>query len=635
MGNKCCSSCSSDEEQDPSWKKKKIVVIVVSGILLLAGLYLEQIMSEHSASQVIFFLVTLFAGYQIIKKGLASAMKFRFDMNFLMSLAAFGAFIIGEGAEGASVMFLYFLAEFLEEYAAERSRKSIGALLNLTPETAIILRDGKETKVHVQEIKIGDILVVKPGDKIPIDGVVSSGSSSINQASITGESMPASKKIGDEVFAGTINEEGYLEIKATKASNQTVLSKIIKLVENAEKEKSKTEIFIDRFARYYTPIVILISVLVFVVPVFILKLPFETWFYRSLVLLVVSCPCALAISTPVSMVSAITSAAKNGVLIKGGSYIEEMKTVKVIVFDKTGTLTEGKPEVTDVISLNKHSEKELLEIAASLESKSNHPIAQAISAYSNKNGVKKHDVEHFHAVSGKGLHGNIKGRYYHIGKSDEFLDSKLKTPKAMIEKLEDEGKTAVIIASKDHVVGIIAVMDKLRETAGETISNLKKRGLRTVMLTGDNERVAHAISEKIGIDEHYAGLLPEEKVKKIDEFLEKYECVAMVGDGVNDAPALAKAHVGIAMGAIGSDVAIETADIALMHDDLSKVEYLVSLSNKTLLIVKQNIFISIIVKGSFAILAFPGLVPLWLAVAAGDMGLSLIVIGNALRIGKK
>lgn len=634
--DKCCSSCSTSvfEEKEPLWKRNKIIIISVSGVLLLLGLYLEHFLKESSASQVIFFIVTLYAGYEIIKKGILSASKLRLDMNFLMSLAAFGAFVIGHGEEGASVMFLFFLAEFLEEYAAQRAKNSIGSLLKLAPETATILKGKKELKVHVHDVNIGDILIVKPGDRIPIDGIVTSGSSSINQASITGESIPVSKKIGDEVFAGTINEEGYLEIKATIKSDNTLLSKIIKLVENAEKEKSKTEAFIDRFAKYYTPIVIMLSVLLFVIPVFILKQPFDTWFYRSLVLLVVSCPCALAISTPVSMVSAITSAARNGVLIKGGTHIEEMKTVKAIVFDKTGTLTEGKPEVTDVVTLNNYTEKEIIDITASLESKSKHPIAQAIVKYSTNQKVKMHNVELFVSIPGKGIRGKLQKKLYHAGSPGYFNMLKLKYPKDMIEKLENEGKTAIIIANENQVIGIIAVMDKLRDTSHDMISVLKKNGIRTIMLTGDNERVAHAISEKIGIDEHHAGLLPEHKVKKIDEFLEKYECVAMVGDGVNDAPALAKAHVGIAMGSVGSDVAIETADIALMHDDLTKIDYLFRLSNKTMAVVKQNISISILVKGSFAIMAFPGFIPLWLAVAVGDMGLSLFVIINALRIGR-
>lgn len=614
---------------------KKLLIIVLSLIMLGAGLYLEFFLNNDLLAQIAFFIVVLIAGYEILKKAIISIFRLKFNMNVLMSLAAIGSFLIGHGEEGASVMFLFFIAEFLEEYASERAKKSIDSLLKITPETAIVLVNGKEKIKHVHEIKIGDIIIVKPGDRIPLDGIVTKGISSVNQAPITGESMPISKKIGDSVFAGTINEDSYLEIKVTKKSDQTVISKIAKFVENAQKKKSKTEIFVDKFARYYTPIVILASILTVIIPVFILGLSFQTWFYRALVLLVVSCPCAMAISTPVSIVSAITSAAKNGVLIKGGSYIEEIKKEKVIVFDKTGTLTEGKPEITEIIALNNYSEKELLTIAASLESKSNHPLAVPIIKRAEISKIKLENVMDFKSISGKGLKGKIKGKLFYIGNKTFFSELNINIPNKDIEKLENQGKTLVLISNNSHIIGIITLMDKIREDAKETIKNIKERGVRTVMLTGDNKKVANAIAEKLGIDEVYSELLPENKAEIIDELLKKYNHVIMVGDGVNDAPALAKAHVGIAMGGNGSDIAIETADIVLMKDDLSKIVYLIDLSNKTMNVVKQNVSASILIKGSFAILALPGLVPLWLAVAVGDMGLSLMVILNSLRIGRK
>jgi Cd2+/Zn2+-exporting ATPase len=634
---KSCSSCATDifEEKEPLWKYKKGLIIITASIFLAIGLYLEFFLKQDLFAQIIFSIVVLIAGYEILWKAVRSIIQLKFNMNVLMSLAAIGSFFIGHGEEGASVMFLFFIAEFLEDYASERAKISIDSLLKITPETAIVLVNGKEKIKHVHEIEIGDIIIVKPGERIPLDGLVTKGISSVNQAPITGESMPVSKDIGNSVFAGTINEEGYLEIEVTKKSDQTIISKIAKFVENAQKKKSKTEIFVDKFAKYYTPLVILAALLTVIIPVFILELSFQTWFYRALVLLVVSCPCAMAISTPISIVSAITSAAKNGVLIKGGSYIEEIKKEKVIVFDKTGTLTEGKPEIIEIIPLNNFTEKELLTITASLESKSNHPLAIPIlqRAYTNK--IKLENVDEFKSISGKGLKGKIKNKLFYIGNKLFFSQLNIDLPNRDIEKLENQGKTIVLISNNRHLIGIISLMDKIRPESKETMKKIKERGVRTVMLTGDNKKVANAIAEKLGIDEVYSELLPENKAEIIDELLKKYNHVIMVGDGVNDAPALAKSHVGIAMGANGSDIAIETADVVLMKDDLSKVVYLIDLSNKTMNVVRQNVTASILIKGSFAIMALPGLIPLWLAVAIGDMGLSLGVILNALRIGRK
>jgi Cd2+/Zn2+-exporting ATPase len=552
-------------------------------------------------------------------------------MNFLMTIAAVGAFSIGYGEEGASVLYLFFIAEFLEDYAGERARKSIGALVKLAPETAVVKRNGKEVNVHVHDVNINDIAVVRPGEKMPLDGIVISGESSVNQAPITGESMPVHKKIGDSVYAGTLNEHGYLEIKVSKRSEETVLSKIVKMVDEAERKKSPTEKFVDKFARYYTPTVIFLAVVVATVPSLVFGEPFNEWLYKALVLLVISCPCALAISTPVSMVSGVTGAAKNGVLIKGGNYIEEMAKAKVFVFDKTGTLTEGKPVVTDIIEVNNYSAKEILKITASIEALSEHPLAKSIIEKSRVEGMNLSSASRFRATPGKGIRGDVGGRTYYIGSPALFNELSIPFPEAKVKELEEDGKTAILVGNQE-CMGIIAVMDKIRDNAPETVSILKKKGMRVVMLTGDNGRIAKTIANKLGINEYHAGLLPEDKVRIVEELNHEYGTVVMIGDGVNDAPALAKSTVGIAMGAIGSDVALETADIALMHDDISKLPYLLKLSKKTLGIVKENIFTSITVKGSFAILAFPGIVTLWMAVAFGDMGLSLLVIVNAMRL---
>jgi Zn2+/Cd2+-exporting ATPase len=629
-----CKYCSANifEEKEPESRVKSVYIIGISGILLTLAIYFNFFTPEKILAGILFLSVAIISGYEIVPKGIISLFKGKFSISLLITIAAIGAFLIGEGAEGASVIFLFFIAEFLEDYAARRARKSIGSLVKLAPQTAVVRRGEKNFKLHAHAVDLDEIVIVKPGDKIPLDGVVIKGISSVNQSAITGESVPVTKKEGDMVFAGTINEEGYFELRVTKRSDETVLSKIIELVKASQQNKSKTEVFIDRFSNYYTPAVLGLALIVATVPPFIFGLNFDTWFYRALVLLVVSCPCALAISTPVSMVSGITAGTNNGVLIKGGEYVEEMQNIKTMVFDKTGTLTEGKLEVTDVVTLNNYNKNDLLQIAGSVESKSKHPLAEAVTQYIQELGIDFKEVNNFKSVTGKGLKGQINDEMFYIGKKNLF-NANLEFPDELIKKFETHGKTVVIIGNSEHIMGLIGLRDKIRSLSKSTIMGLKERNIRTVMLTGDNKGTANAVSSKIGIDKYYAGLLPEDKVKIINELLVTDEHVAMVGDGVNDAPALAKSNIGIAMGTAGSDVAIETADIALMHDDISKVNYLIDLSRKTMSIVKQNVSLSILVKGSFAVFAVLGFVSLWMAVAFGDMGLTLAVILNALRIG--
>lgn len=610
-----CPYCSVEllEEKKPE-EHSPLIIIAISTILLVLGLYFDFILGQKFISQTMFLLTAAVSGYPIIKHGILSLFKGRFTISILITIAAAGAFLIGEGAEGASVMFLYFIAEFLEDYAGERARKSLGSLVKLAPENALVRRGDKTVEIHAHAVEVDEIVVVKPGDKIPLDGMVIKGISSVNQAAITGESIPINRSVGDEVFAGTINEEGYLEVKVTRRSDKTVISQIIELVKEAQKRKSKTEAFIDRFSGYYTPVVILMAVIVAAVPPFILGLSFDIWFYRALVLLVVSCPCALAISTPVSMVSGITAGTRNGVLIKGGEYVEEMQNTRIMVFDKTGTLTLGKMEVTDIIPLKNHTPEEVLEIAASLESKSKHPLAETVLKYSKIKNVEIKNVSDFESIPGKGLQGKIGDETFYIGISSLFEEN-IEYSDDIIKKLENQGKTAVIIGTKDYIMGFIGFMDKIKDQTPQTIEELKKRKIETMMLTGDNEGTARAVASAIGMDEYYANLLPENKVKIIDDLVDKYKHVVMVGDGINDAPALARSNVGIAMAAAGSDVAIESADISLMQDDISKVNYLVDLSKKTMCVVKQNVTASIIIKGSFAILAVFGFITLWMGVA--------------------
>jgi Cd2+/Zn2+-exporting ATPase len=638
---KSCSLCATDvfEEKQSLWKRKKVATIIASATLLSLGLSIEFLLNEQVPATIFFLAVVAVSGYQIVGRGLSSLLKKRLDMNLLMTIAAAGAFLIGHGEEGATVIFLFYIAEFLEDYAVEKTGKSVGALMKLAPESAIVKKDGKEVSVHVHEVSPEETILVRPGERIPLDGVIKKGFSLVNQAPITGESMPLSKQVGDEVYAGTLNGQGLLEIQVTKRAEETMISKIVQLVEKVQKQKSPTEKFIDKFAKYYTPSVILLATLVAIVPPMLFSVPFDNWIYRALTLLVVACPCALAISTPVSIVSGITSAARNGALIKGGTYVEEMSRMKVFAFDKTGTLTKGRPEVTDIIPIGhdspKLTERELIVLAAGCEKYSTHPLSAAIIRKAEELGETIPDPEDFQYISGRGNIAKCNGGIILSGSrslvKEKGVYFSLQIDEQM-KKLESQGKTTTLVAENGEIKGIIAMADTVKEHAAETVRKLKEMGLKVVMISGDNEKTVQAIAGQLGIDRYFAELSPEDKLKIIDKLRREEKHVVMVGDGVNDAPALAKANVGIAMGAIGSDVALETADIALMHDDLSKLPYLFSLSKRTVKVMKQNIYSSILIKGSLAVLAVLGFVTLWLAVGIGDMGLSLAVILNAMRL---
>ncbi|MHA1408921.1 MAG: heavy metal translocating P-type ATPase [Candidatus Odinarchaeia archaeon] len=629
-----CPVCVTNiyEKKEETWKRRGILIIIISSVLFTISLSIELLVGASVITLLFFISVTLIAGYTIIRKGVLGVFHKQVNINLLVTIAAIGAFAIGHGEEGAVIMLLFFAAEFLEDYAAERARQSISSLMNLTPEETVVLKNGKKIKLHVHQVNVNDIIISKPGDIIPLDGEIINGSTSVNQAPITGESIPVFKKKGDTVFAGSINLEGYIEIKVTKAVNETTISKIVKLVEEAQSKKSETELFIEKFAKYYTPIIIFSAILVMLIPPLFIGLAFDEWIYRGLVLLVIACPCALAISTPISMVSAITHASKNGVIIKGGEFIEKLKKTKVIVFDKTGTLTTGKLKVTDVVLFASDTETSLLEITASLESKSNHPIPKAIMEYVEARNIKTHDLKFFRYFPGKGIQGEMYDKTYFSGNKTLFnnIPTDVYTK---LKSLEREGKTVILVGDTDNILGLIALMDEIKGEAYNLIEKLKSNGVHTVMLTGDNKQVARAVADTIKVDEFYAELLPEDKVRIITELSEKYGSVAMVGDGVNDAPSLAQADIGIAMGGIGSDIAIETADIVLMEDDISKINYLMELGTKTMSTIKQNIALSVSIKSIIGILAIFGLVSLWAAVGIGDLGLSLAVIINSLLIG--
>ncbi len=631
-----CTVCETNYDSATNgislWRDPRFFVIIASMVFFIIGLVFEFLMGQMFLALIFFLMTAIIAGYSILIAGVKGLVnRRRLNIAFLMTIAAVAAFLIGHAAEGAAVLVLYFIAEFLESKAKENAQRSVASLMKLAPEIAIVKRGRVEVRVHVHEVLVNEIVIVRPGEKIPLDGIVVKGSTSVNQAPITGESLPITKDVDDEVYAGTMNNEGYLEIQVTRLSDETVLATILAMVEQAQKSKSSAEQFIDQFAKYYTPSVVLIAILVAIIPPLLLGVLWSDWVYRALVLLVISCPCAFAIATPVAMVSALTSATQSGVLIKGSQHIETLGRVKVVAFDKTGTLTTGKLEVTDVIPFEE-SEELVLQAAASIEAYSEHPISQAILSKAMNPGLQLIDVDDFSAITGLGVSGTIDGEQYYVGNERLFKEMAITYPKERFSQLEKEGKTVILVGKSKRAIGVIAVNDTIRPTSTRTLKALKKMGVKTVMVTGDNSCTAEAIAKQLGIDEFYAELMPEGKVNVIKSLQQKYGSIAMVGDGVNDAPALASADIGIAMGAIGSDAAIDTADIALMLDDLSKLPYLFQLSKKTRSIVRQNIGASLLVKFSLAAFVFPGLVTLWFAVAVGDMGLSLAVILNAMRL---
>lgn len=625
-------------KNEPSsfWKSNQYVKpTIISLIMLIFGFIAGKLEAPTLAVNGLFLTGIVLGGFLPAKNGISVLINAReFDMNILMAIAVIGASALGSFEEAATVVFLFSFGNALQSYTLDKTRNSIRALMELTPTVALVKRGATEIKLPVEKIVIGDIIVVRPGERIAMDGKVSTGYSTVNQAPITGESIPVEKQPGDEIYAGTINELGSLEIKVTKLAKDNTISRITSMIEEAQGQRAPSQQFVDRFAKYYTPAVIFVAALVVAVPTLVFGQPFSKWFYESMAMLLVACPCALVISTPVSIVSAIGNAAKNGVLIKGGKYLEETGSLSVVAFDKTGTLTKGKPQVTDIIPTNGIPDKEFLAIASAIESRSEHPLAEAIVKYTKEQGAEIASISAFEAIPGKGAKATIQGKTYQIGNSRLFTEQTIdvKHVEDKVSRLQSEGKTVMMLGDEERILGLIAVADVLREDSSQAINKLKKAGIKKViMLTGDNESTAHAIATKAGVDDFRADLLPEDKVDAIKKLLVKHGKVAMVGDGVNDAPAMAISTVGIAMGAAGTDTALETADIALMADDLTKLTDTIRLSRKTLSIIKQNITFALIVKGLILLLVVPGWLTLWLAVA-GDMGSSLIVTLNGMRL---
>lgn len=619
--------------------KKPLLIIGIGIILFILGHYFQtspiNYPIDHTIiSQIIFIIIFLFVGKDIIKSGISSLLNKEVKIELLVTISAIGAFLLNSGQESAILIILFYLAELFEDYALNHSKKSISNLVKLSPDTATVRRDNKEIQINVDEVNIGDIVIVKPGDKIPVDGIVINGISTVNQASITGESIGVSKEVGDEVFSSTINEEGYMEIEVNKTSDNTIFAKIIDLIKESESKKAKIDLFVDKFAKYYTPLIIVLAVLVSTIPTLIFNQALNQWIYKALVLLVISCPCALVISTPISMVSAITAGAKKGIVIKGGEYIEELSKTKAVMFDKTGTLTEGKLEIVEInpIGINK---EELERIFCSIEERSNHPIAKTFKEYRQSKKISISEVKDFKSIPGKGISGKIHNTIYYIGKKDLFdynedIYQKIESITNNLQK----GKTIMFIGDNENLLAYILLNDKIRDESLNTIYQLNSKNIKTIMLTGDNSKTASEVANILGLSKYYSNLLPEDKVNIVEELSNKYNNVTMVGDGVNDTPSLARANVGIAMGLNGSDVAVETGDIVLINDDISKVDYMINLAKKTMNVIKENITLSIIVKGALAVCGILGFISLGEAVLFGDMGLTLVVVANALRLAR-
>lgn len=629
-------------EQPKPWRNPKVLSSIASGVLLLIGWLISLAGAAEILSTVIYIAAILIGGYYFGREAIEELIFEReIGIELLMSTAAFVATIMGQAGEGAMLVFLYSISEAAEGYTEEKTRAAIKALMNLAPKVALVRRDNIEREIPVEELEVGDVFIVKPGQSIATDGAVLVGSSSVNQAPVTGESVPVEKQPGDAVFAGSINGEGALEVKATKTFAENTISRIIHMVEEAQEKKGKSQRFIERFGARYSPIVLLIGILIALVPPLVFSADWITWITRATVFIVAAAPCALVISIPITLVASLGTGARQGVLIKGGVYVEELAKVKVVAMDKTGTLTRGEPEVTDVVLLRQDadrmatSQQELLALAAGIERRSGHPLARAIVRRAEEQSVVPVELSDFRSLTGAGASARLDGRTVYVGSPDLFhskLGISLERAWEDINQLQSQGKTVVVLGDEETPLGLIAIRDNIRPNAAKAIDAIHAAGVeKVVMLTGDNERTAQAIARELGIDEIYADLKPEDKVTKVRELAQRYGHVAMVGDGVNDAPALAEATVGVAMGAVGTDVALETADVALMADDLEKLAYALKLAKRNQSVVNQNLALSALVIGALVIGAIAGVFTLPIAVLGHEIS-EFVVIGSGLRM---
>jgi len=625
--------------------RRRQILVAIAGAALGIGFVAEAALGRAPSGRswaeagryipIAFFGGSLAAGVAVTMRRAWSAMRVgSLDINVLMLIAAAGAIALGQWSEAATVVFLFAVAQALEAHTLERARTAIRALMDLAPTEAIVRTASGEQRVDVDRVEPGDIVIVRPGEKIPLDGTVVAGGSAVNQAPVTGESLPIDKDVGDDVFAGTINGRGALEIRVTRVRRDTTLAKITHLVERAQAQRAPSQTLVERFARVYTPAVIALAAAVAVAPPLVFHQDWRAWLYRALVLLVVSCPCALVISTPVSIVAALAGAARKGVLIKGGAHLERTSRVRCVAFDKTGTLTRGVLEVVDVVPLNGAGRSSVIGLAAAVEQRSEHPIAQAIVRHAEGTRDVLEPAADVRSLAGRGAEGRVGAGRVLLGNHRLFEERRLCSPAIhdRLDELSARGRTLVLVAHDDRPIGIIAVSDRPRKSGRDAVDLLRQHGITSVvMLTGDNRSTANAIAAELGVDDVRAELLPEDKVTAVEELQRRYGCVAMVGDGVNDAPALASADVGIAMGAAGSDAALETADVALMADELLKIPYTFRLSRATVRNIRMNLTISIVMKAAFVVAAVAGVATLWMAVVA-DTGASVIVIANALRL---
>lgn len=591
---------------------------------------MEFITQEVLISQILAITSIALSSYDVISEGIEDITHKKITANILMIVAAIASFFILHGQEGATAILLYAIAEHLEEVTTEKSRNAIKQLLELAPEEALLKTNDSYQLVLAKDVKVGELIGIKPGTKAPLDGIIINGQSYFDESAITGESIPVFKKENDEVFAASINSDSFIDLKVIRESKNTIVAQIAETIKTAQQNRSVSERFIEKFARYYTPLILLASIMVMVIPTLLFNQNFNDWFYRGLVLLVVSCPCALTLSTPLANITALTKLAKEGILVKGNKYIETMNKIDVLAFDKTGTLTEGNLKVFDIFSFSIDKE-DVLSIAASLEMLSEHPIGKAIVDRATQLDLNISSVRNFEIVRGKGITGEIENKIYHVGSERFFIELDYDLPTEELLKIEQEGTIPILLGSNNKLLGIITIRDVLRISAPLLVNGLKKRKLEAVLISGDNQNVCNEISACLDIDSARGELLPDQKLKEIKNIKDQNKRVAMVGDGINDAPALALADLGIAIGASATDLTLETADVIIMNDDLKKILTFIDVSKKTNKIIKQNIWTSIIVKVTFAVLTVFGLMSLWLAVGIGDMGVSLLVLVNGLR----
>ncbi len=608
--------------------------MAVAGLLILAGWGVGLIGGRTQMTIPLFAAAILIGGYATIRQGARALARFRFDMNGMMTGAVTGAALIGQWEEGAVVAFLYAVSNWLEGSTMDRARRSIRALMDLAPREARVRRNGAERIIPAEEVQVGDLLLVRPGEKLAVDGVIRAGDSALNQAPITGEAIPVDKGPGDQVYAGTLNGHAALEVEVTRRVHDTTLARIIHLVEKAQAQRAPSQQFVDRFARIYTPLVFGLALGLMVVPSAAFGQPWTPWIYRGLALLIVSCPCALVVSTPVTVLSAIANAARHGVLIKGGAYLEELGRLKAIALDKTGTLTRGRPEVTDVIPLDGGAPEDLLATAAAVETQSEHPLARAVVRAAERRGLSLPAATGFTAIPGRGGHAVVNGQRIFVGSPRLFDEMANRGPdgNTTVGALEAQGKTVMLVGTDRGLLGMLALADQVRPESRQAVADLRRVGIQHVALvTGDNRPTAEAIAREVGADTVRAEVLPDQKAEVVRALRAEFGSLAMVGDGVNDAPALAASSVGVAMGVAGSDVALETADVALMADDLTKLPFVMGLGRKALRVIHQNIAFSLLIKAVAIAAVFPGWLTLWLAVL-GDMGASVLVTLNGMRL---